>query len=192
MVLRILRARVPYSGGRITVRAAPRHALPVRRSKPQLHRVAAKQFGVRCEDGGGDPACLGAGDGGPVRGEESDSAGGVVGSEADDHREACEDPHSLAGGSIRDLDPELGEQLGGAAAQIYGDPGDDPVDQRGDHAPGGGRSSGAADPAVESAQVGEDGPGGDLPWLVEQEAARDPAADGVGARVLAGPAMARW
>jgi hypothetical protein len=42
VVLNILRARVPYSGGRITVRAAPRHALPVRRSKPQLLRFASE------------------------------------------------------------------------------------------------------------------------------------------------------
>ena len=87
VVLKILRARVPLYIGRITVRAAPRHALSVRRSKPQLHRFAPEQFGVRRENGGGDPAGLGAGDGGPVRGEEADPAGGVVGAETDDHRE---------------------------------------------------------------------------------------------------------
>ena len=191
VVLNILRTRVPYSVGRITVRAKTRHALPVRRSKPQLHRVTAEQFGVRCEDGGGDPAGLGAGDGGPVRGEEADPAGGVVGSEADDHREACEDPHGLAARPIRDLNPELGEQIGRAAAQVDGDPGDDPVDQRGDHAPGGGGSSGAADPAVEPAQVGEDRRCGDRPGLRQEDPARDDAADRVGPGWWALPDRAR-
>ncbi len=103
----ILRARVPLSGRRITVRVGPRHALPVRRYKPQLHRFTAEQFGVRRENGGGDPALLGAGDGGPVRGEETDPAGGVVGAEADDHRGACEDPHGFTGRPGGGLDPEL-------------------------------------------------------------------------------------
>lgn len=156
-----------------------------------MHRVAPKQFGVRREDGRGDPAGLGAGDGGPMRGEEADPAGGVVGAEADDHRPAGEDPHGLAGGPIRDLDPELGEQVGGAAAQVDGDPGHDPVDQRVDHAPGGGGSPVATDPAVEPAQVGEDRRGGHGPGLGQQDPTRDPAADWVGPGMPASPARAR-
>jgi hypothetical protein len=191
VVLNILRTCVPLYVGRITVRTAPRHALSVRRSKPQLHRFTSEQFGVRREDGGGNPAGLGAGDGGPVRGKEADPAGAVVGSEADDYRETCEDPHSLAGRPIRDLDPKLGEQLEGAAAQIDGDPGDDPVDQCGDHAAGRGGSSGAADPAVEPAQVGEDRRGGAGPGLRQEDPAGDVVAYGVGRGWWALPGRAR-
>lgn len=191
VVLRILRTCVPLYVGRITVLAAPRHALSVRCSKPQLLRFTSEQFGVRRENCGGDPAGLGAGDGGPVCGEEADPAGAVVGSEADDHRAVCEDPHGLAGRPIRDLDPELGEQLEGAAAQVDGDPGYDPVDQRGDHAAGRGGSSGAADPAVEPAQVGEDGRGGAGPGLRQEDPARDDVADRVWPGRQALPGWAR-
>jgi hypothetical protein len=156
-----------------------------------LHRFTSEQFGIRREDSGGDPAGLGAGDGGPVCGEEADPAGEVVGAEADDHRAVCEDPHSLAGRPIRDLDPELGEQLAGAAAQVDGDPGDDPVDQRGDHAAGRGGSTGAADPAVKPAQVGEDRRGGAGPWLRDEDPAGDDAADRVGPWRRALPGWAR-
>ena len=145
VVLKILRARVPLYIGRITVRAAPRHALSVRRSKPQLLLFASEQLGVRREYVGGDPAGLGAGDGGPVRGEEADPAGAVAAAEADDHRAGREDPHGFPGGPLAGLDPELGEQADGEASQVDGGAGDDEADHGPDGGAGGGGSSGLAD-----------------------------------------------
>lgn len=183
----ILRVRVPLSGRRITVLAAPRHALSIRGYKPQLHRFASEQFGVRGEDRGGDPAGLGAVDGGPVRGEEADPAGDVAGPERGDHRPTCENAHGIARRPGADLDPELGEQLDRRAAEVDRDPRLDPVDQDPDQVPGRGGSPHLAAAGEQPAQVGEDRRGGHGPGLGDQDPAGDAAADRVGPRVTSRP-----